>query len=407
MKKLSVILLLLFSLIMFINISGTADVRADEIQLNITSKTSYVGKSFKLKLKEAEGNVIWESLNPQVAAVENGIVTGISKGTTDIIARYDGKEYICAVKIWNAYLNKTDIKIKKDSTFQLNLKGTDALKWISSADSVASVDDTGLVTAHNSGNAKIYVFGDNGKQYSCTVLVYQPVQLIENPSFEDLAPTVNMSFEELVGDNGNYDYPEAFPVAGTYKLIIDLYHKVVLAYTLDDDGNYTVPVRYMLCSCGASATPTPTGTYKMESYRLRYELFAHTPSWAQYWSIITGRIYFHSILYTSDNAKDYTTTSWNNLGSAVSHGCVRLTVPDARWIWYNVAPGTTIEIRKGSSDDTATKEIRDKLVLAKLPDSRPNLKKGEIPDTDNWSLEDVLQEVPFVQGSQNGGEAAY
>ena len=67
----------------------------------------------------------------------------------------------------------------------------------------------------------------------------------------------------------------------------------------------------------------------------------------------------------------------------MSHGCIRLTVPDARWIYYNVAPGTEVEVRKGSSSDKEAAEIRSKLVLAKRPSKRPDLVKGEIPDTDN------------------------
>ena len=38
--------------------------------------------------------------------------------------------------------------------------------------------------------------------------------------------------------------------------------------------------------------------------------------------------------------------SYRNLGRATSHGCVRLTVPDAKWIYENIAPGTKIIVRK-------------------------------------------------------------
>jgi len=30
-----------------------------------------------------------------------------------------------------------------------------------------------------------------------------------------------------------------------------------------------------------------------------------------------------------------------------------------------------------------------------------DLKAGEIPNTDNWKIEDVAHDVPFVQGSQD------
>ncbi|MCR5685340.1 MAG: L,D-transpeptidase [Lachnospiraceae bacterium] len=225
-------------------------------------------------------------------------------------------------------------------------------------------------------------------------------KVTKEKSFKELAPSVSMSFEELVGDNGIYGYPEAFPEAGTYRIVVDLYHQVVMAYTKDEESKYTVPVRYMLCSSGANSSQSPTGTFKMKSYRVRYALFNNTTSYAQYWSLITGRIYFHSILYTAKDPATYT-ESYKKLGTNVSHGCIRLTVPDARWIWYNCAPETEVEIRKGSKKDEETAAIREKLVLAGYPSERLRLKSGKAPWTDNWQIDDVPQEVEFVQGSQD------
>lgn len=219
--------------------------------------------------------------------------------------------------------------------------------------------------------------------------------------FSELAPSTRMSFEELVGDNGLYNYPEGFPVPDTYKIIVDLYYQVVMVYKKDQNGDYTIPVRYMLCSSGAPSSQSPTGTFEMKSYRVRYSLFNNTDVYGQYWSLITGRIYFHSILYSKKDASTYTESSYNNLGKNVSHGCIRLTVPDARWIWYNAAPGTTVVIRSGSSKDSETAVIRDQLKLAKLPNERPDSITGDnVPYTDNWTIENVPHDVEFIQGSQ-------
>lgn len=387
-------------------VTANINSNAAEVALNTAKKTTYTGKSFTLTLNDATGTVEWSSSNEKVATVSEGRVTALVAGTATITAKYNKLSYTCEVTVKEPFLNYSSKRIMVGKSFTIAPQGTKAVSFTSQNDRIASVDENGAVTAKESGKTVIYVKCTNGRTYACSITVYQAIQLKDNPSFEDLAPTVNMSFAELVGDNGIYGLPEGFAQVGTYKLIVDLYHKVVMAYTLDDNGKYTIPVRYMLCSVGAPETPTPTGTFEMESFRLRYEIFANTNSYAQYWSIIKGRIYFHSILYSSLNASDYT-GSWNNLGKAVSHGCIRLTVPDARWIWYNVAPGSTVVIRKGSADDKETAEIRSKLKLAGMPSSRVNLKKGEIPNTDNWSIEDVPHEVGFVQGSQNGGEAAY
>lgn len=236
-------------------------------------------------------------------------------------------------------------------------------------------------------NTKKILFADNA-------------QTREEKEFAILAPTVNMEFSELVGDNGIYDYPAGYPKEDTYKIIVDVAHQVVMIYKKDIHGEYTVPVRYMICSTGARGH-TPTGTFKMKAYRVRFGKFVNDGVYGQYWSQIYKAFYFHTILYSKKDASTYTVSSYKNLGKAVSHGCVRLTVPDARWIWYNIAPGTVCEIRKGDKKDAQTAAIRKKLVLAKAPSKRPSLKMGEIPYTDNWRVEDVPLEIPFVQGSQD------
>jgi len=230
----------------------------------------------------------------------------------------------------------------------------------------------------------------------------KPVSELTDEEFAMLAPTTAMSFEEIVGDSGEYDgYPKAFPYNDTYSIIVDKRYQIVMVYTKDENGEYTIPVRYMKCSSGATSSETGGGTFKMRDYRVRFGLFRNTNSYAQYWSLIYGRIYFHSLLYSQKDAATYTESSYNNLGHKCSHGCIRLTVPDARWIWYNVGPGTVCTIREGSADDEETKAISERLVLPALPDKRPSIKMGEIPWTDNWTIEEVPQEVPFVNGSQD------
>lgn len=220
--------------------------------------------------------------------------------------------------------------------------------------------------------------------------------------FSKLAPTVNMTFEELVmSDDGTRDqYPEGYPAVGTYKIIVDIEHQVTMVYSKDENGDYTVPVRYMLCSTGKDDC-TPKGTFKMDKYHVRFSQFVRDKTYGQYWTQIRGAIYFHTILYKEMDTSTYIDEVWERLGKADSHGCIRLTVPDAKWMWFNIAPGTTCVIRDGDPDDEKTAAIRKQLVLPSLPDVRPEIEPDAIPSTDNWRVEDVPHDVPFVQGSQN------
>ena len=217
--------------------------------------------------------------------------------------------------------------------------------------------------------------------------------------FLQLAPTTQMSFDELVGDNGDYDLPEGYPVADLYKAIVDIEHQVVLIYTKDEKGEYTIPVRYMLCSTGLGKS-TPTGTFRLKKYRVRFGFFQSDKTYAQYWTLIKGRIYFHSMLYSERDADYYIGETYDQLGERASHGCIRLTVPDARFIYYNLAYGTEIEIRQGNPEDTETAAIREKLVIASQPEEHITLFPGQVPYTDNWNIENVSHDLPYKQGSQ-------
>jgi len=218
--------------------------------------------------------------------------------------------------------------------------------------------------------------------------------------FSYYAPTVSMSFEELVGDLDNDGLPQGYPAPDTYHVIVDICHQVVMVYSQDSDGEYTVPVRYMLCSTGRD-NRTPIGTFDMLAYRVRFGKFRSLGVYGQYWSQIRNRIYFHSIMYSERDASTYMEDTYALLGQPQTPGCVYLTVPDARWIYYHIAPGTQIEIREGSKDDAQTAAIRAQLVLAPLPEIRPDLTPGAVPYTDNWTIDEVPAEVPFVQGSQS------
>ena len=82
-------------------------------------------------------------------------------------------------------------------------------------------------------------------------------------------------------------------------------------------------------------------------------------------------------------------------------GCdlFRLTVPDARWIFYNICYDTTCEIRKGNKNDEEMKAIREQMHFAAWKDNA-DLSVGNTPYTDNWRIEDVQIDMPYVHATQ-------
>ena len=124
-----------------------------------------------------------------------------------------------------------------------------------------------------------------------------------------------------------------------YVLKVSVSDQRVYAYAPDANDEYTDLVRTMKCSTGRKSSPTPTGTFTETGPGARWHYFKKFNCWAQYAFYIEGDIMFHSVLY---NKKDgpVTQSSVNHLGSRASHGCVRLSVEDAKWI-YNHCPANT------------------------------------------------------------------
>ena len=130
-----------------------------------------------------------------------------------------------------------------------------------------------------------------------------------------------------------------------YYLYVNKNKQYVTAYI--KDGDYYVPVRAMICSSGALASYTPEGTFSTSAKYRWHELDG--PCWGQYCTRIVGGVLFHSVFYNSyNNPLDLSTTAYNKLGRAASHGCVRLCVGDAKWIYDNCSLGTTVVIHSKS-----------------------------------------------------------
>ena len=126
-----------------------------------------------------------------------------------------------------------------------------------------------------------------------------------------------------------------------YVLKVSTDDQRVYVYAPDRNGEYTDLVRTMKCSTGRNSTPTPKGTYTDTAQGARWHFFKKFNCWAQYAFYIEGDIMFHSVLYNQKGGK-VTQSSVNHLGSKASHGCVRLSVDDAKWIWNNCPANTKV-----------------------------------------------------------------
>lgn len=112
----------------------------------------------------------------------------------------------------------------------------------------------------------------------------------------------------------------------------------VIAYDLNNQ-----PVQVFACSTGVHGN-TYVGTYRTSNY---YD-----------WHLMNGGVYsryavrfnnhelMHSVPYYRHSPDSLEYRQFNRLGTPASAGCCRMALADAKWIYDNTVPGTTVNVVK-------------------------------------------------------------
>lgn len=157
------------------------------------------------------------------------------------------------------------------------------------------------------------------------------------------------------------------PTPVPYAITVDVRNQVTTVYGLDENGEYTVPVKQMVCSTGMKATPSDVGEWVLNGRKARWCYFPTWGSHAQYWTRINENIAFHSVIYNTVDLNNMSTKSYRLLGSRASHGCIRLLVSDAKWIYDNVGEGVVVTVTEDLPDD---EELRKAVAAPPLNSSK-------------------------------------
>ncbi len=128
-----------------------------------------------------------------------------------------------------------------------------------------------------------------------------------------------------------------------YAIRVNRAMNTVTIYTLDEAGQYTVPVKAMVCSTARPGHTTPLGDFRLEAYRSEWRLM-FDGTYGQYATCFKGNYLFHSICYADDSHDAMVRDSYNKLGEPASMGCVRLQTIDAKWIYDNCGAGTPVTV---------------------------------------------------------------
>ena len=164
--------------------------------------------------------------------------------------------------------------------------------------------------------------------------------------------TTEVKEENQNNKNSNQNDTQNVKSTTPYYIKINIQTNYLTIYKKDSDGNFTVPVKYMICSTGEYTPPRkskyPLNVYKTTGWRRRWQALQGNV-WGQYAVQITGNILFHSVPYTAQNNSSLEYWEYDKLGTYASAGCIRLTVADAMWIYNNIGAGTVVEFYSSSS----------------------------------------------------------
>lgn len=142
----------------------------------------------------------WNSSKLEVATVANGVVTGVAAGEAVITVTAGTLTASCTVTVTaetkpatKVTLDKTTLTLEEEKTDTLTATitpadSTDSITWTSSAPAVATVDQTGKVTAVAEGTATITAKANDEVSATCAVTVTakpEPPEETDEPTTPD------------------------------------------------------------------------------------------------------------------------------------------------------------------------------------------------------------------------------
>lgn len=217
------------------------------------------------------------------------------------------------------YMNKSKEKIKENIFAYCDELASD--DYYSKAISILSDNDT-LSNNDPDVKNKISEFKSMQQAY------YDKNSAIVEASSEALTSTITPSNINTLNITSNTSY------------LINVSLDNQKTYVYKRKNNTWNLVRTCPCSTGIPGEDTPCGSFYTQE-KGNWFFSEKFQQGGKYWTQITGDILFHSVPFSRDKKTilDYT------LNKPASHGCIRLSVDDAKWIYSNIPRGSKIIIK--------------------------------------------------------------
>ncbi|MBE6054976.1 MAG: L,D-transpeptidase [Clostridium sartagoforme] len=151
---------------------------------------------------------------------------------------------------------------------------------------------------------------------------------------DDSEYTSNAILQEITPVNIN-----SFSISSKTPYLVYLNLDKQITYIYEGSNNNWELIKEFNSSTGIDGKETPKGIFSVTN-RGEWFFAEEFQQGAKYWVQFMGDYLFHSLPFdeTQENIVDYT------LGEPASHGCIRLAVEDAKWIYDNITDDTKIII---------------------------------------------------------------
>ncbi len=137
--------------------------------------------------------------------------------------------------------------------------------------------------------------------------------------------------QQSAPDGENIDYSDS----GNFRIEIDLNRQRVIVFYKDDI------LREMICSGGAPGSPTPMGEF-VTSQKIPKAFIERFGVGAYYWIKFFEDYLIHSVPF--DENWEMIIEEFEKLGSPASHGCIRLKLEEAKWLYETLPLGVKVLI---------------------------------------------------------------
>lgn len=322
----------------------------NKICVSLSNNTISSNKAMEILNEIKEYNILNSSLDKLISALdesnnENKINTTNNSSSSDIsfnhnedsylnlgIAAFNSKDYDKAMEYFNL--------IPKDSLNDYKL----AKQYID--DYKANYKEYLLESVEELVANKYYTKAINIlSNYDSSLLSKDEIIEIDNKinsiklfreeySGEDSEYTSNAILQEITPNNIN-----SFSIASKTSYLVYLNLAKQITYVYEGSNNNWNLIKEFTCSTGVEGKETPKGIFAVTN-RGDWFYAEEFQQGAKYWVQFMGDYLFHSLPFdeTQSTVLDYT------LGVPASHGCIRLNVEDAKWLYDNISNDTKIII---------------------------------------------------------------